>query len=187
MLTPRLVDDARRAVALAHREAQALGHSYIGAEHLLLGLSAAYGSPAARALVSLGVTPASVCMEIVTAIGQGGMHSADQTGFAPHAKRALQLSVREALSFRSTRIGSEHLLLGLLRDGDSSARYVLAQLDAAPRDVARQLYTTMRWDESRFDRDSNRYAASGASALVAYSPRASGRSQRILRRLSGRS
>jgi ATP-dependent Clp protease ATP-binding subunit ClpC len=124
VIRPRLRDDAQRAVVLAQREALALGHPYIGAEHMLLGLSAAYGSAAARALESLGITPGSVCMEIVAAIGQGPTHTAGGTGFAPRAERALKLSLREALSLRSRHIGSEHLLLGLLRDSDSPAGYV---------------------------------------------------------------
>src|SRR5262245_2858570 len=126
----RFTDRARRVVVLAQEEARLLNHNYIGTEHLLLGMIHEGEGVAAQALERLGVSLAAVRAEVERVIGQGKETPADHIPFTPRAKKVLELSLREALNFGHNYIGTEHILLGLIREGEGVAARVLTKLGA---------------------------------------------------------
>jgi Clp amino terminal domain, pathogenicity island component len=132
----RFTDRARRVVVLAQGEARDLGHNYIGTEHLLLGLIREGEGVAPRALEAMGIGLDAVRREVGEIIGQGegaGQGEAPQAlhiPFTPRAKKALELSLREALQLGHNYIGTEHILLGLIREGEGVAAQVLVKLGA---------------------------------------------------------
>jgi Clp amino terminal domain, pathogenicity island component len=132
----RFSDQARRAVVLAQEESRRLGHSYIGTEHLLLGVVGA-GGLAADALEQLGVTPAQLRTAVEATVGRGG-GTPGHIPFTAEAKRALEMSLREALQLGHNYMGTEHVLLGLIRDGESVGGQVLAEV-GVDRDRLRQV------------------------------------------------
>jgi ATP-dependent Clp protease ATP-binding subunit ClpA len=142
----RFTDLAQRAVLLAQEEARLLQHNYIGTEHLLLGLVREEEGIAARALVQLGISLQVVRDEIERVIGQGGEASPSHIPFTPRAKQVLELSQREALQLGHTYIGTEHLLLGLIREGEGVASQVLVRLGADLGRVRRQVIQLLSGD-----------------------------------------
>jgi ATP-dependent Clp protease ATP-binding subunit ClpC len=127
----RFTDRARRAVVQAQAEAKRLEHQEIGPEHLLLGLTDEnIGGVAAKALESLGIGLDTVRQRVEEIIGRGSQAPSGHIPFTPAAKEALQQSLREALHLRHQYIGTEHLLLGLIRGGDDVAARVLTDLGA---------------------------------------------------------
>jgi hypothetical protein len=124
----RFTDRARRVVVLAQQEARALHHNYIGTEHLLLGLTQEREGAAGRALESLGISPETVRARVEDIIGRGTGKPSSHIPFTPRAKKVLELSLREALQLSHNYIGTEHILLGLIREGEGVAAQVLAQL-----------------------------------------------------------
>jgi ATP-dependent Clp protease ATP-binding subunit ClpA len=126
----RFTDRARRAVDLAEEEARALHHNYIGTEHILLGLIAEGEGVAAQALESLGISLEVVRQQVEQIIGQGQQEPQEQISYTPRAKKVLELSLREAKQLRHNYIGTEHLLLGLIREGHGVAAQVLTELGA---------------------------------------------------------
>jgi Clp amino terminal domain, pathogenicity island component len=125
----RFTDRARRVVVLAQDEARLLDHNYIGTEHILLGLIHEGEGVAARALESLDISLDTVRQEVVAIIGQGDDRPGGQhIPFTPRAKKVLELSLREALALGHNYIGTEHILLGLVREGKGVAAQVLAKL-----------------------------------------------------------
>jgi ATP-dependent Clp protease ATP-binding subunit ClpC len=122
----RFTDRARRVVVLAQEEARLLNHNYIGTEHLLLGL--AHGGVAAKALESLGISLEAVRAQVEEIIGQGQRAPTGHIPFTPRAKKVLELSLREALQLGHNYIGTEHILLGLIREGEGVAAQVLVKL-----------------------------------------------------------
>jgi ATP-dependent Clp protease ATP-binding subunit ClpC len=114
----RFTDRARRVVVLAQEEARLLDHSYIGTEHLLLGLLHEREGVAARVLVSLGMDLARTRDLVGDLVGRGSTAPSGHIPFTPRAKKSLELSLREALTLGHNYIGTEHLLLGLVREGD---------------------------------------------------------------------
>ena len=124
----RFTDRARRVVVLAQEEARLLNHNYIGTEHLLLGLIHEGEGIAAKALERLGVSLEVVRSRVEEIIGLGGSAPSGHIPFTPRAKKVLELSLREALQLGHNYIGTEHLLLGLIREGEGVAAQVLAQL-----------------------------------------------------------
>ncbi len=126
----RFTDRARRVVVLAQEEARELDHNYIGTEHLLLGLLREGEGVAARALDELGISRTAVREQVVKLIGRGGRTPTGHIPFTPRAKKALELSLREALQLNHNHIGTEHLLLGLIREGEGVAAQVLVELGA---------------------------------------------------------
>jgi hypothetical protein len=126
----RFTDRARRVVVLAQEEARLLNHNYIGTEHILLGLLNEGEGIAAQALESLDIDLASVREEVVKIIGQGQQSPSGHIPFTPRAKKVLELSLREALQLGHNYIGTEHILLGLIREGEGVAAQVLQQLGA---------------------------------------------------------
>ncbi len=130
----RFTDRARRVVVLAQEEARLLNHNYIGTEHILLGLIHEGEGVAAKALESLGISLESVRGQVEEIIGQGGSSPSGHIPFTPRAKKVLELSLREALQLGHNYIGTEHILLGLIREGEGVAAQVLVKLGA---DLAR--------------------------------------------------
>jgi len=121
---------ARQVVVLAQEEARALKHNYIGTEHILLGLLREEEGLAARVLKSLDITVERVRAQVVRMVGSGEEVTSDQIPFTPRAKKVLELSLREALSLGHNYIGTEHILLGLVRENEGVAARVLLDFDA---------------------------------------------------------
>ena len=126
----RFTDRARRVVVLAQEEARLLNHNYIGTEHILLGLLNEGEGIAAKALESLGINLSGVREQVVEIIGQGQQAPTGHIPFTPRAKKVLELSLREALQLGHNYIGTEHILLGLIREGEGVAAQVLQKLGA---------------------------------------------------------
>jgi len=126
----RFTDRARRVIVLAQEEARMLNHSYIGTEHILLGLIHEEEGVAARSLESLGVSLDAVRGQVEEVIGRGQAPQSGHIPFTPRAKKVLELSLREALQLGHNYIGTEHILLGLLREGEGVAAQVLQRLGA---------------------------------------------------------
>jgi ATP-dependent Clp protease ATP-binding subunit ClpC len=133
-LFERFTDRARRVVVLAQEEARLLNHNYIGTEHILLGLIHEGEGVAAKALESLGISLEAVRAQVEEIIGHGGQAPSGHIPFTPRAKKVLELSLREALQLGHNYIGTEHILLGLIREGEGVAAQVLVKLGA---DLAR--------------------------------------------------
>lgn len=125
----RFTERARKVLALAHQEAMRLGHNYIGTEHLLLGLIHEGEGVAARALASLNISLQTVRAQVEAIIGRGEAPQ-QQIGYTPRAKRVLELAVQEAAALGHNYIGTEHILLGLIREGEGVAAQVLNSLGA---------------------------------------------------------
>jgi hypothetical protein len=126
----RFTDRARRVVVLAQEEARLLNHNYIGTEHLLLGLIHEGEGVAAKALESLGISLEAVRNQVEETIGQGGSAPSGHIPFTARAKKVLELSLREAIEIGHNYIGTEHILLGLIREGEGVAAQVLVKLGA---------------------------------------------------------
>src|ERR1700755_396684 len=134
----RFTDRARRVVVLAQEEARMLSHNYIGTEHILLGLIHEGDGIAAKALESLGVSLEAVRAQVEEIIGQGQQAPSGHIPFTPRAKKVLELSLREALQLGHNYIGTEHILLGLIREGEGVAAQVLHKLGADLNRVRQQ-------------------------------------------------
>jgi ATP-dependent Clp protease ATP-binding subunit ClpC len=126
----RFTDRARRSVVLAQEEARMLNHDYIGTEHILLGLLHEEDGVAAKALTSLGISLEAARLRIEEIIGRGQATVPGHIPFTPKAKKVLELSLREALQLGHNYIGTEHILLGLIREGEGVAAQVLQELGA---------------------------------------------------------
>ena len=124
----RFTDRARRVVVLAQEEARLLNHNYIGTEHILLGLIHEQEGVAARALTGLGISLETIRVEVVEIIGRGQTAPTGHIPFTPRSKKVLELSLREALQLGHNYIGTEHILLGLLREGQGVGARVLVKL-----------------------------------------------------------
>ncbi|HEX7355566.1 MAG TPA: ATP-dependent Clp protease ATP-binding subunit [Mycobacteriales bacterium] len=135
----RFTDRARRVVVLAQEEARMLNHNYIGTEHILLGLIHEGEGVAAKALESLGISLEAVRSQVEEIIGQGQQAPAGHIPFTPRAKKVLELSLREALQLGHNYIGTEHILLGLIREGEGVAAQVLVKLGADLNRVRQQV------------------------------------------------
>ncbi|WP_203833421.1 Clp protease N-terminal domain-containing protein, partial [Actinoplanes regularis] len=134
----RFTDRARRVVVLAQEEARMLNHNYIGTEHILLGLIHEGEGVAAKALESLGISLEGVRQQVEEVIGQGQQVPGGHIPFTPRAKKVLELSLREALQLGHNYIGTEHILLGLIREGEGVAAQVLVKLGADLNRVRKQ-------------------------------------------------
>jgi ATP-dependent Clp protease ATP-binding subunit ClpC len=135
----RFSDRARRVVVLAQEEARLLDHDYIGTEHLLLGLAAEEEGVAARALAQLGIDLGTVRREVEEVVGRGHTTPSGHIPFTRRAKKALESSLREALDLGHNHIGTEHILLGLVRDHEGAAAEVLAKRAVSPEAVRAQV------------------------------------------------
>ena len=135
----RFTDRARRVVVLAQEEARMLNHNYIGTEHILLGLIHEGEGVAAKALEALNISLEAVRSQVEEIIGQGQQAPSGHIPFTPRAKKVLELSLREALQLGHNYIGTEHILLGLIREGEGVAAQVLVKLGADLNRVRQQV------------------------------------------------
>jgi hypothetical protein len=135
----RFTDRARHAVTMAQYEARKLDHSYIGSEHLLLGLIHEGEGVAAKALEALGIGLEAVRQQVEETVGRGQQAPSGHIPFTPRAKKMLELSLREALQLGHNYIGTEHILLGLIRESDDVAAVVLVGLGADLNRVRQQV------------------------------------------------
>jgi ClpA/ClpB-like protein len=140
----RFTDRARRVVVLAQEEARILNHNYIGTEHILLGLIHEGEGVAAKALESLGISLEAVRSQVEEIIGQGQAAPTGHIPFTPRAKKVLELSLREALQLGHKYIGTEHILLGLIREGEGVAAQVLQKLGASLNRVREQVIQVLQ-------------------------------------------
>jgi len=131
----KFTSPARQAVVLAQHEARGLGHDHVGTEHLLLGLVREDAGGAAHVLASLGVTPDAVRDQVVEMLGRSDAVVTGQLLFTPRAKKVLELALHESVAMRHSSIGTEHLLIGLVREGRGVANRILEQLGADDRRV----------------------------------------------------
>ncbi len=135
----RFTERARQVVVLAQEEARALEHNYIGTEHILLGLLREEEGLAARVLDSLEVTAERTRAQVVRIVGSGEEVTAGQIPFTPRAKKVLELALREALSLGHNYIGTEHILLGLVRENEGVAARVLLDFDADAQKIRNEV------------------------------------------------
>ncbi|HXJ64105.1 MAG TPA: Clp protease N-terminal domain-containing protein, partial [Actinomycetota bacterium] len=135
----RFTDRARRVVVLAQGEARMLNHSYIGTEHILLGLVGEGDGVAAKALEQLGISLEGVRAQVLEIIGEGDAEPTGHIPFTPRAKKILELSLREAQQLQHKYIGTEHILLGVVREGEGVAAQVLGKLGADLISVRQQV------------------------------------------------
>ena len=135
----RFTDRARRVAVLAQEEARILHHDHIGTEHILLGLLREGDGVAAKALESLGISLEAIRQHVGEITGQGQQAPSGHIPFTPRAKKVLELSLREALQLGHNYIGTEHILLGLIREGDGVAVQVLVKLGADPDRIRQQV------------------------------------------------
>jgi ATP-dependent Clp protease ATP-binding subunit ClpC len=126
----RFTERARQSVVLAQEEAAALGHNYLGTEHLLLGLLREEEGVAARVLEGLHVTLDEVRAQVARIVGAGDEQTAGQVPFTPRAKRVLELSLRQALDLQHNYIGTEHILLGIVGEGEGVGARILLEFGA---------------------------------------------------------
>ena len=145
----RFTDRARQVVVLAQEEARTLNHDYIGTEHILLGLIREGDGVAATALESLGISLEAVRQGVEEIIGRGQHVSSNQIPFAAPAKKALELSLREALQLGHNYVGTEHILLGLIREGDGVAAQVLVKLGADHNRIRQQVIQLLQGSPAR--------------------------------------
>jgi ATP-dependent Clp protease ATP-binding subunit ClpC len=135
----RMTDRARRSIVLAQEQARELCHNYVGTEHLLLGLIEEGEGVAAKALVGLGISLVKVQESVETIIGRGAERPTSHIPFTPRAKKVIELSLREALQLGHNYIGTEHILLGLIREGEGVGSQVLVQHGAELTRVRQQV------------------------------------------------
>jgi ATP-dependent Clp protease ATP-binding subunit ClpC len=143
----RFTDRARQVVVLAQEEARMLNHNYIGTEHILLGLVHEGEGVAAKALESLGISLPVVRQQVEEIIGQGQQAPSGHIPFTPRAKKVMELALREALQLGHHYIGTEHILLGLIREGEGVAAQVLVKLGADLNRVRQQVIQLLRGKE----------------------------------------
>ena len=139
----RFTERARQVVVLAQDEARALKHNYIGTEHILLGLLREEEGLAARVLESLDITVEEVRAQVARIVGQGDEVTTGQIPFTPRAKKVLELALREALSLGHNYIGTEHILLGLVRENEGVAARILLDFDADAETVRANLLSRL--------------------------------------------
>ncbi len=158
----RFTDRARRVVVLAQEEARHLNHNYIGTEHILLGLIHEGEGVAARGLQSLDIDLDAVRSQVTEVIGQGQQSPSGHIPFTPRAKKVLELSLREALQLGHNYIGTEHILLGLIREGEGVAAQVLEKLGADLPKVRQTVIQLLSGTEGE-ERGSSSSSSSGSS------------------------
>jgi ATP-dependent Clp protease ATP-binding subunit ClpC len=140
----RFTDRARNVVVLAQQEARLLKHNYIGTEHILLGLVRESDGLAAKALESLGIGLEAVREQVEEIIGRGQKSPSGNISFTPRGKKVLELSLREALQFGHNYIGTEHILLGIIREGEGVAAQVLVNLGGDLKTVRQQVIQLLK-------------------------------------------
>ena len=163
----RFTERARQVVVLAQDEARALKHNYIGTEHILLGLLREEEGLAARVLESLDITVEEVRAQVARIVGQGDEVTTGQIPFTPRAKKVLELALREALSLGHNYIGTEHILLGLVRENEGVAARILLDFDADAEKIRNEIIRMLSGPGRR------QAGAGGGPAARSRSPRSS--------------
>ena len=163
----RFTERARQVVVLAQEEARTLKHNYIGTEHILLGLLREEEGLAARVLESLDITVERVRAQVVRIVGSGEEVTSGQIPFTPRAKKVLELALREALSLGHNYIGTEHILLGLVRENEGVAARILLDFDADSEKIRNEVIRMLSGPGSR-----QRGGGAGAGAAAAGQDRA---------------
>ncbi len=158
----RFTDRARRVIVLAQEEARALQHNYIGTEHLLLGLIREGDGVAAKALEAKGVTLEDTRKQVEEMIGKGTAAPTGHIPFTPHAKQVLELSLREALQLGHSYIGTEHILLGLIREGEGVGTQVLIKMDVDLSDLRSTTIDMIRGNSGTGEGDKGDMANAGS-------------------------
>jgi len=148
-LFERFTERARQVVVLAQEEARQLKHNYIGTEHILLGLLREEEGLAARVLESLDITVERVRAQVVRIVGSGEEVTSGQIPFTPRAKKVLELALREALSLGHNYIGTEHILLGLVRENEGVAARILLDFDADSEKIRNEVIRMLSGPGSR--------------------------------------
>ena len=166
----RFTDRARRVLVLAQEEARLLNHNFIGTEHILLGLIHEGEGVAAKALESLGISLEAVREKVEETIGPAGTSTTGSPPFTPRAKKVLELSLREALQLGHNYIGTEHMLLGLVREGEGVAAQVLVSLGADLSRVRQQVIQLLSGYQAAGPEKATAGAAPGAQDVPAGSP-----------------
>jgi ATP-dependent Clp protease ATP-binding subunit ClpC len=163
----RFTDRARHVVVLAQEEARMLNHNYIGTEHILLALIRESGGVAAQALESLGITEEAARQQVEQIIGRAQQDTPrGHIPFTPPAKKTLQLSMREAIALGHAHIGTEHILLGLVRLGEGPAMQVLNGLDVDPNRVRQQVIQLVSARRVQEEPGTSRAASRGKRKLL---------------------
>jgi ATP-dependent Clp protease ATP-binding subunit ClpC len=139
----RFTERARQAVVLAQEEARSFKHNYIGTEHLILGLLREEDGLAARVLESLGVTLEEARAQVAQIIGEGEKVETGQIPFTPRAKKVLELALREALMLGHNHLGTEHILLGIVRENEGVAARILLDFGADAEAVRNEVVRTL--------------------------------------------
>jgi ATP-dependent Clp protease ATP-binding subunit ClpC len=160
----RFTERARQVVVLAQEEARTLKHNYIGTEHILLGLLREEEGLAARVLESLDITVERVRAQVVRIVGSGEEVTSGQIPFTPRAKKVLELALREALSLGHNYIGTEHILLGLVRENEGVAARILLDFDADSEKIRNEVIRMLSGPGGRRGQGQGQGAASGAGA-----------------------
>jgi hypothetical protein len=173
----RFTDRARRVVVMAQEEARLLNHNYIGTEHILLGIVSLGEGTGAKALQSLGIRLEAVRQQVEEIVGVGKRSQSGHIPFTPRAKKALEMSLRESLQLGQDYIGTEHILLGLLREGDGVAAQVLVRMGADLNRVRDQVIQLLAEHEGQEPRTVRARPVSPSAAAFA-------RQQEILRTLA---
>src|SRR5438034_1783397 len=145
----RFTERARQVVVLAQEEARTLKHNYIGTEHILLGLLREEEGLAARVLESLDITVERVRAQVVRIVGSGEEVTSGQIPFTPRAKKVLELALRKALSLGHNYIGTEHILLGLVRENEGVAARILLDFDADSEKIRNEVIRMLSGPGSR--------------------------------------
>ena len=162
----RFTERARQVVVLAQEEARTLKHNYIGTEHILLGLLREEEGLAARVLESLEITVERVRAQVVRIVGSGEEVTSGQIPFTPRAKKVLELALREALSLGHNYIGTEHILLGLVRENEGVAARILLDFDADSEKIRNEVIRMLSGPGGRQRSGSGGGAAAGAGSAA---------------------
>jgi ATP-dependent Clp protease ATP-binding subunit ClpC len=170
----RFTDRARNVVVLAQEEARLLKHNYIGTEHILLGLARESDGLAAKALEALGIGLEAVREQVVEITGRGQKSPSGHIPFTPRAKKVLELSLREALQFGHNYIGTEHILLGLIREGDGVAAQVLVRLGGDLSAIRQQVIRLLKENPTTDELPRAAQAAQAQAARLAESAAGAG-------------
>ncbi|MBA2512942.1 MAG: AAA family ATPase, partial [Solirubrobacterales bacterium] len=163
----RFTERARQVVVLAQEEARTLKHNYIGTEHILLGLLREEEGLAARVLESLDITVERVRAQVVRIVGSGEEVTSGQIPFTPRAKKVLELALREALSLGHNYIGTEHILLGLVRENEGVAARILLDFDADSEKIRNEVIRMLSGPGGRRGQGSGQGSGSAASGSAA--------------------
>jgi ATP-dependent Clp protease ATP-binding subunit ClpC len=150
----RFTDRARRVLVLAQEEAQLLDHTFLGTEHILLGLIGEEEGIAANALRRCGITLEAARAAVEQAVGAAGNAPVSARPFTPRAKKVLELALREALQLDHSYIGTEHLLFGLIREGNGVAISVIRTLGTEPQDLLREAFDLLSGSVQLLDEES---------------------------------